>query len=192
MKLILSSCDFFNEESKRTITENLDKPISECKVLFIPNEKATEELILSGLYHRRVESFGFSYENIYVFNHNDADSFRNLNIDCIYVSGGNTFGTLDKIRNCGFDRTIVDYVQSGVIYIGSSAGAHIVTQNIEHVLKYDSNDVYMSDFNGLGLFDGIFVCHYTYLRKRDYDLLCEDGRYKVYYLTDEDSFVYIK
>ena len=45
MKLILSSCDFQNDNSKKLILENLDREISECKVLYIPNEKATSEKI---------------------------------------------------------------------------------------------------------------------------------------------------
>ena len=36
MKLILSSCDFRNEKSKKTIIDNLSKPIDQCKLLFIP------------------------------------------------------------------------------------------------------------------------------------------------------------
>ena len=47
MKLILSSCDFRNEKSKRTILDNLSKPIDQCKLLFIPNEKATYEIFTS-------------------------------------------------------------------------------------------------------------------------------------------------
>ncbi len=190
MKLILSSCDFGNEKSKKCITDNLEKPISKCRVLFIPNEKATPEVIASDLYYKRVEAFGFTRQNIYVFDHSKADNFKNLDIDCIYVSGGNTFGTLDKIRKCGFDKNIVEYVKSGVVYIGGSAGAHIATRNIEHVQRYDSNDVYMEDFDSLGLLNGILICHYTYRRRLDYDELCREGKYKVYFLTDEDSLVY--
>lgn len=192
MKLILSSCDFSNETSKKTIIENLDKPISECRVLFIPNEKADSYLIAGGLYHERVSAFGFKRENIFVFDHSRADDFKNLNIDCIYVSGGNTFGTMEKIKNSGFDEVIVKYVNSGVIYIGGSAGAHIATKNIEHVQRYDSNDVYLADFRGLGLFDGILVCHYSYLRKYDFDTLCRESEYKVFYMTDDDSIVYVR
>ena len=47
----------------------------------------------------------------------------------------------------------------------------------------------MSDFNGLGLFDGILICHYTEERKALYDKLASDGKYKIYTLTDEDSLV---
>ena len=45
MKLILSSCDFRNEKSRDVILTNLPKPIEQCRLLFIPNEKATFEAI---------------------------------------------------------------------------------------------------------------------------------------------------
>ena len=59
--------------------------------------------------------------------------FFNLDIDVIYISGGNTFGTLKLIRDSGFNKAIVDYVQKGVIYIGGSMGAHIAHISQSHV-----------------------------------------------------------
>ncbi len=47
MKMILSSCDFINENSKKVILDNIEKPLCKRKVLFIPNEKATSEKIHS-------------------------------------------------------------------------------------------------------------------------------------------------
>lgn len=190
MKLILSSCDFRNEESQKVIMDNLPYPIDKCKLLFIPNEKATAGAILGSIYYDRMQEFGFKKENVYVFDHNNPDKFRNLDIDVLYISGGNTFGTLDKIRKCGFDKDIINYVKSGVVYIGGSAGAHIASKDIEHVIKYDDNNVEMTDFRGLGLFDGVLICHYTYIRKNDYDKLCKTSEHKAYYLTDSDSIVY--
>lgn len=137
MKLILSSCDFRNEKSKRVIVENLPCPIDKCKLLFIPNENATAEAISGNVYYDRMQEFGFRKENVYVFDYNNPDKFRNLDIDVIYISGGNTFGTLDKIRKCNFDKDIINYVKSGVVYIGGSAGAHIASKDIKHVEKYD-------------------------------------------------------
>ena len=190
MKLILSSSDFGNEESRKVIKDNLPCAINQCRLLFIPNEKATKEVIDGGIYHTRMEAFGFSRENVYVFDHNCPDNFRDLDIDAIFISGGNTFGTLHKIRECGFDADIISYVKSGVVYIGGSAGAHIATKSIEHVAKYDENNVGMTNFDGLGLFDGVLVCHYTYLRKYDYDDLCKTSEHKAYFLTDSDSIVF--
>lgn len=47
MKLILSSCDFRNDNARKTIINNLNKPIDQCKLLYIPNEKATFETSLT-------------------------------------------------------------------------------------------------------------------------------------------------
>lgn len=55
MHLILSSCDFRNENSRKCIIENLGIPIDKCKLLYIPNEKATLSLIQSDFYIKQVQ-----------------------------------------------------------------------------------------------------------------------------------------
>lgn len=189
MKLILSSCDFRNEKSQKLIMDNLPYPIDKCRLLFIPNEKATKEAISGDVYYDRMQEFGFVKENVYVFDHNNPDKFRNLNIDVIYISGGNTFGTLDKIRKSNFDKDIIRYVKSGVVYIGGSAGAHIASKNIKHVENYDENIVGLTDYSGLGLFDGVLICHYTEARKEIYEELKVNSEYSVFKLTDDDSII---
>lgn len=189
MKLILSSCDFRNDKTRKTIIENLHKPISQCKLLYIPNEKATFETIHSDRYYLRMETFGFTKGNVYVFDYYNDEAFRNLDIDILYISGGNTFATIDRLRKCDFESEIIRYVKSGVIYIGGSAGAHIASQNIEHVAEFDPIPDGMTDFNGLGLFDGILICHYTEDRKALYEKLKSEGKYKVFALSNDDSLV---
>ena len=194
MKLILSSSDFINESSKQVILDNIDNELSDNKVLFIPNEKATKDKINSDKYYDRLYKDGFTNRNnIYVFDETEVDRFRNLNIDLIYISGGNTFATLDKIRNCDFDKNIINYINNGVIYIGGSCGAHVVTKNIEHLLELDDNYLNITDYNALGLFDGIIIPHYNEeeynpeLRKRVHEKLLSENKYKVYTLTNDDS-----
>ena len=189
MKLILSSCDFGNPTSARFIIDHLCKPISECKVLYFPNEKVTTEKIKSGKYEARVAEFGFQKKNIHVANYFDPTPFLNLDIDVLYISGGNTFGTMKLIRDSGFDQAIMDYVHRGVIYIGGSAGAHIATADLSHVAKYDQETFGLTDFSGLGLYQGILVCHYTEDRKSDFDALSSLGKYHVIALSDEQSIV---
>ncbi len=189
MKLILSSCDFINENSKKVILDNLDKDLSDYKVLFIPNEKATKEKIYSEKYYDRLKDDGFNKkENIYIFDENKVDCFKNLDIDLIYISGGNTFATLDKLRKCNFDKVIIDYVKNGVIYIGGSCGAQIVTSDIKHVEAFDENYVNMKNYKGLGLFNGIIFCHYDESRKNNYEKAL-NGKFKVYKLSNDDSIV---
>ena len=198
MKLILSSSDFINENSRQVLLNNIDKELSDNKVLFIPNEKATKEKINSDKYFERLYKDGFTNRNnIYIFDETEVDRFRNLNIDLIYISGGNTFATLDKIRKCDFDKDIINYIKNGVTYIGGSCGAHIVTKNIEHLLKLDENYLNVTDFNALGSLDGIIIPHYneeeynSELRKQVYNKLVNENKYKVYALTNDDSLVII-
>lgn len=189
MKLILSSCDFGNPKSAQIIKDNLCKPLSDCKVLYFPNEKATPDKIKIGKYEARVASLGFQRKNIYVANYFAPTPFFNLDIDLIYVSGGNTFGTMKLIREAGFDRAIIDYVQRGVVYIGGSAGAHIVTANISHVAKYDTDTFGLTDFSGLGLFQGVLICHYTEARKADLESLIASSPYIIHPLSDNDCII---
>lgn len=189
MKLILSSCDFSNLSSARVIIDNLCKPICKCKVLYFPNEKVTSEKIKSGKYEERIAAFGFQKKNIYVADYFDPEPFFDLDIDVIYISGGNTFGIMKLIRDSGFDKAIVNYVRGGVLYIGGSAGAHIATMDISHVAKYDKDTFGLTDFAGLGLYKGILICHYTEARKADFENLASLGGYIVSALSDEASII---
>lgn len=183
MKLILTSQDLYNLNAKDVIVKNMPKPLAECKMLFIPSGSVAHETIY------RLCQFGFTKQNLIFFDHEKSENYVGLDIDLIYAGGGNTFTLLNKIRKSGFDKHIIEYVNSGVVYIGVSAGAHIVTQNIEHVKRYDDNNVGLEDFSGLGLFDSILLCHYTTDRREHLNELEKQGKYKIQHLTDSDSIV---
>lgn len=189
MKLILSSCDFRNENSRQCILDNIGLPIENCRVLYFPNEKATYERIHSDFYINRLLEFGFAKENIIVFDYDSSSNFANLKIDAIYISGGNTFKMLQNIKNCSFDKKIVNYVHNGVVYIGGSAGAHIASKNIDHVKNFDTCEADFADYQALGLFDGILVCHCTKEREQLAKEIEKNSIYKLYCLTDNDSLV---
>ena len=190
MKLILTSKDFLNEKSKNAIINNLGKDIKDVKLLFIPPAKATKEELYNEKYQNRIMKYGFSKKNIYVLNYFEPDKSRSLKIDTIYVGGGNTFLLLDRLRKCNFDKDIVNYVNNGVIYIGGSAGTHIVTKNIKHVLYFDENTVRMTNFKGLGLFNGIIICHYD--KSREKILKSIKSKYNIYTLKDDEYIIYSK
>ena len=175
-KIILSSCDFRNIESAKGIHDNLPAPIQQCKVLYFPNEKATEDAIKSQKFHSRLSEFGFEKNNIYVYNYfSPAEFDMNNHVDIIYISGGNTFGALKRIQESKADEIIFYYLSRGATYIGGSAGAHIASRSIQHVSKYDIETFGLTNYSGLNLFDGILICHYTESRKEDYKTLIEQG-----------------
>ena len=187
MKLILSSCDFSNEASANFIKEHLQVPLEECRVLFFPNEKGLEMSIRKSKYVKRLEGYGFDRSKVYVFDYSCPQAFENLEIDAVYISGGNTFGTLKRIRDAGFEDKIREYVKDGVVYIGGSAGAHIACGDISHVEKYDENKVGLTPLVGLGLYRGRIVCHFTEERREHFEMLKREGRRNVISLTDSQS-----
>ena len=183
MNIILSSKVFGDDIATKKLKDVINKNFNELRILLIATpclpygpEKYLNELL----------ECGFNNENIIVFDYNDATNYKNLDIDLVYVTGGNTFTGLKLIKECGFDKEIVNYINKNIIYLGRSAGSHLITKNIEHILEFDSNDVGLCDYNALGILDGILICHYDNTREDSYKRLLKNGKYNVYTLTNQE------
>lgn len=187
---ILSSQDFYNSKSGEFIRDHIKKPLEQCRVLFFPNQNAKTVDIKNRVYHFWMRDLGFSLNNIYVFDYENLELFKDLDIDIIYIGGGNTFETLDRLRKSNADKLIEEYVKKGVIYIGGSAGAHVVTKSVEYVKGFDKVPYGFTDYSGLGLIDGVIFCHYTDARKEAVDKALSDEKYKIIaVLSDDDSIL---
>jgi dipeptidase E len=187
MKIILTSKAFGDKDATNNILNQINKKVSLLKVLLVATpclpyspEKYLNELI----------GYGFKKDNIIIFNHEEPNEYFDLDIDVVYVTGGNTFTGLKLIKDSGFDKEIIKYIEKGSIYIGRSAGAHIATNSIKHVLEFDSNDVGITDYDGLGLVDCILVCHYNDERKECYNRLIHENKYNIYSLTNQEILIY--
>lgn len=82
--------------------------------------------------------------------------------DFIYVSGGNTFFLLQELKRTRADKLIVEEINSGKLYIGESAGAIIVSSNIEYVKDMDDSKAAteLMSYQSLGIIDFYPVPHY--------------------------------
>lgn len=79
----------------------------------------------------------------------------------VYIGGGNTFHLLNEMRNSGFDAVLEEYIKSGGVVYGGSAGAIVLGSNILTSAHLDENEVGVQDFSGLDVLDGLAVwCHY--------------------------------
>ncbi|MBQ3140914.1 MAG: Type 1 glutamine amidotransferase-like domain-containing protein [Clostridia bacterium] len=188
-KLILSSRDFQNEVTAACIRRNLPKPIEECRVLFFPNEKADEERLRGNKYRNRLARFGFSRDNVTVFNYYAPPAVDPTAVDAVYIGGGNTFGTLRRIREANAEPLIMDCLAAGAVYVGGSAGAHIASADITHVQRYDTDTFGVTDFSALHLLDAILICHYGEPRRAHYEQLLRQSPYRVLTLTDDECIV---
>ena len=70
---------------------------------------------------------------------------------------------LQELKRSGADKVIVEQVNAGKLYIGESAGAMVVSPNIEYASAMDSTKKApnLENFNSLGLTDFYTVPHHT-------------------------------
>lgn len=83
--------------------------------------------------------------------------------DIIYVSGGNTFFLLDKLKKSGADTIIIEEIKKGKPYIGASAGSVIMSPSIHYIEKMDDKAKAedLMDYKALHLIDFYLLPHHT-------------------------------
>ncbi len=83
--------------------------------------------------------------------------------DYIYLAGGNTFYLLQEVKKTGADKVIIEEVNRGKVYIGTSAGAIIVAPDILYSEAMDKKDKApeLKDYKGLALMEEYPLPHYT-------------------------------
>lgn len=118
-------------------------------LIFPPDELVEKWLREAGI------AMGFRPENIRINTIDDTPP------DVIYVTEGNTFEVLDHMRRLCLCTYVTELVRKGAVYVGSSAGAVIATEDIKIAGDFDSNFVRMWDYEGLGLVEGTVLPHFT-------------------------------
>ena len=63
-----------------------------------------------------------------------------------------------------------------------------MSKSVRHIARYDEVPGGFDDFSALGLFDGIFICHFCEERRAHYEELKKAGE-KVFALTNEQSAI---
>lgn len=84
--------------------------------------------------------------------------------DAIHMAGGNTFYFLNSIRKAKLLPQLKDFAQKGGLLTGLSAGAIMMTENIEMAgypeFDRDENVVNISNLSSLNLVDFLFFPHF--------------------------------
>ncbi|WP_297971359.1 Type 1 glutamine amidotransferase-like domain-containing protein, partial [uncultured Capnocytophaga sp.] len=82
--------------------------------------------------------------------------------DYIFISGGNTFYLMQELKKKGADKLLIEQINNGKLYIGTSAGSIIASPTIEFVSDMDETkkSPELTDYSGLHLVDFYFLPHY--------------------------------
>lgn len=188
--IILTSCGIINDKLKSEFYSVINKDIQDIKLLYITTaadgdydddkswmDEEFDYIIKLGIKEKNIVEYKIGSNNI------------NLNdFDIIYMIGGNTFYLLDMIRKNNFDKKIIEAINNGIIYIGSSAGSEILGSSIEPALPFDENNVNMQDFTGLKIIDALIIPHANRKEKFINDLKNKTNE-KIYLLYDGDGII---
>ena len=157
-KLIFTSYGLTTKVGKKLIAKELSTYDLSDKRIFLFHEPHNHiETILVDV----CIDIGFKKENIILSGHQKSMQ-EVLECDFYYCTEGNTYEVLSLLRERGLVSVIREgFKQGDKVYIGCSAGAAIAGVTIEKIGDMDKNFVKMTDFEGLGLFDGIIIPHYT-------------------------------
>lgn len=191
--LILSSSRLGALWMRNKFEKVLGDDLSNKKLLIIPCASASEEKAAAQAVEDAM-SFGFKREHIFVF------SVRSFSIlgriytepkyDYIYVTGGNTFKLIHDLKECGYDKVLRKMIIEGATYIGSSAGAYLISKDISHIKQYDENNYDIDNFSGLGVLDARLICHFDKDRYYDYYKL-RMSTTDVLFIIDDDSILVV-
>ena len=146
---------------------------------------------------KRYQRFGFSRFNCL---HADRkpqaqELIRAFDSDAIYLAGGNTFYLLHHLRESRILPALKRYGASGGVLAGLSAGAIILTPNIE-LAAYpahtaDENDVGLRNLKALGLAPFEFFPHYQHSLKllKSLERYAERSKHPVFAVEDGSGIV---
>jgi len=131
------------------------------KIALIPNAELENKLRIKG-YALFLKENGFNVSII------DLNKFKGnklynklIKYEIIYIVGGNTFVLLQKIRESEFDKILPKLLEHGIVYVGQSAGAVVMGTSIEPTKLLDNpEDATLTNYNGLGYVDFVFIPHY--------------------------------
>lgn len=110
MNIILTSTGFELDQVINKIQNILEMPFENIKMLVIPQARKYE--YNKEKYVNDYVRIGFKESNIIMFDDEKPDKYKNLDIDMIYVCGGNTFLLQDCILKSEFDSEIKKYINN--------------------------------------------------------------------------------
>lgn len=193
-KLMLTSIGVNAPGFEKHFTQLVDKDLKDVKIVLISESKSeTVSIYYLGMDIKSLFDMGLKLENIIIYSLKEDENIDLSIFDVIFVCGGNTFHYLDKIRTKGLDKQIIKHVKNNKLFIGESAGSiiacpSIITANLGGEAA-DSNDINLTDLNGLNLVDFIISPHYIIDEENQIKILQKETKHKIIPLTDSELII---
>ena len=198
VRLLLTSTGFANPNIGKRFVSMLGKDPAKVRVLFIPTAAYGSDcdqtaLGFVGASMKQLVDCGVRPENFVIFDAGNPPKKKQLvDIDVVYVCGGNTFYLLQKIRGTKFDKVIRKLVENGALYVGVSAGSILPGPNINVAAPFDANgDLKDNDTTGLKLTKTVVSPHFQRKEKELIEELERKNDFKITGITDSQAVLEI-
>ena len=189
-------------EIKNKTTIEVDRYIAELSKKHA-GEKRANALFIGTASHDSMpyfNSFRKTYTSVFdikaevaliVYGEMDLERIANKieNADCIYVGGGDTVYMLDKWKETGLDKLILDAYEKGKIICGLSAGAICWFKDMYtdyEIMRGQSSEYVLR--KGLGVLDGAMCPHFNE-REKDFSSAFEKGDLDFAYCVENDCAI---
>ena len=147
----------------KSITKKYLSKMVSNKIIFIPTAGNVEPY--TGYIDEGVEmlkSLGYELEIIDISKYDEdylKDKFTKT--ECICISGGNTFYLLQELKKKNLIGLLYERIKEGLLYIGESAGAIIMSENNEYNQIMDDKSIAseLDDYMGVNVFNHYVVPH---------------------------------
>ena len=143
--------------------------------------------------HDKLVDMGFQVIEYDIKNKSIDDFQAELaDYDVIFVAGGNTFYLLQVMRKTGFDIFLKEFIGSGKVYIGSSAGSCVLCPTIEHVTLIEHPEVVpeLTNYDGLDLVKELIVPHFGAEKYRErHEKIKQQWGDKVAFLRNDQALL---
>lgn len=142
---------------------NSNKIISK-KVLYISTASKVEEYtgyIDEG--KQALKKLGFKIEDLDIAKNSESIVLAKIaKAELLFIAGGNTFYLLQELKNKHLLQLVRERINKGLPYIGESAGAIILTPDIEYNKIMDSLNVapVLTDYSALNIINFYVLPHY--------------------------------
>ena len=135
-------------------------------------------------FEKQIKENGYSFEEFDIEDKTQEEFrefFKDKNV--IHLEGGNTFYLLKAIRRTGFDSVLLELLNEGRVYVGTSAGSSVMGPTIgfsSHVPTNTSDE----DLKGLGWVPFLIKSHYKNDQAEEYRKTMQTIKYPVRVLRD--------
>lgn len=147
--------------------QNLEKFVGGLKnksIAYIPTAANGEEqwgTWQKGDTWKLINRSGANVEGVLLEDYKDSSVIKHLKgRDIIWFAGGMCGYLMYWVRRCEIDKHINEFLESGSVYVGSSAGSMVCANSLEIAEVFVDREIGASIFPGFGFIDFDFYPHY--------------------------------